>query len=223
MRRTVFLGLVLAAVLAGCGGGSSSNGEAKKTADQVVADARRAALGAKVVHVTGAGVDNGQKLGLDLWLGHNRGKGHLTQAGAGFDVIRIGDTIYVKGSDAFLRKFAGAQAATLLHGRWLKGSATGGQLAAVAPLTDLEQFFEGTLGQHGRLVNKGETEFKGDKVVEIRDTTQGGSLYVAATGTPYPVALAGGKNQGDVSFGDWGSDVTIEAPQGAIDLGALGK
>ena len=59
--------------------------------------------------------------------------------------------------------------------------------------------------------------------LEIHDTTQGGSLFVAATGTPYPVALQGGKQQGDITFADWDADETIEAPKGAVDLSSLGK
>lgn len=223
MRRPVVLALLVVVALAGCGGGSKSNGEAKKSAQQVVADAQEAALAAKLVHVVGTGVDNGQKLKLDLWIGKGKGKGHLEEAGAGFDVVRLGKTIYVKGSDAFLKRFAGAAAAQLLHDKWLKASSTSGQLAALAPLTDTEQFFKSTLGQHGRIENKGETDYNGDKAVEIRDTTQGGSLFVAAEGTPYPLALKGGKQQGDITFSDWNADETIEAPQGAVDLGALGK
>jgi hypothetical protein len=219
-RRLAPLVLPAALVLAGCGG-SSSNGEAKKPAAQIVADAKRAALAASSVHVTGAGTDNGQPLKLDLTIGHATAKGHLQESGASFDVIRVGDTVYVKGDDAFLKRFGGAAAATLFHNRWLKGPIASSQLSALAPLTDLKQFFAGVLGQHGVIENKGETTRKGTKVVEIRDTTQGGSLFVAATGDPYPVALAGGAQQGDVEFADWNADAEITAPQGAIDLTQL--
>jgi hypothetical protein len=223
MARRLALAALVALTLAGCGGGGSSNGEAKKTAEQVVADAQAAAKGAATVHVVGAGADNGTPLKLDLWLADGKGKGHVEENGLGFDVVRVGDVVYVKGSDAFLQKFAGAGAASLLHGRWLKGSATSGQLAALAPLTDIQDFFKGVLGQHGKIENKGETSRNGDKVVEIRDTTQGGSLFVAATGAAYPVAVAGGKQQGDIAFSDWNADQTFAVPKGALDLSSLGK
>lgn len=206
--------------LAGCGG-SSSNGEAHKSAEQVVADARRAALAASIVHVTGAGIDNGTPLKLDLWLANGRGKGHLEERGAGFDVVRVGDTMYVRGSSAFLKRFAGTAAAALLHDRWLKAPATKGPLAALAPLTDKKTFVEASLGQHGTLENRGETERNGRKVVRIADTTQGGSLYVAAQGTPYPVSLAGGRAQGDVRFSGWNAGESIVAPKSALDLSKL--
>jgi hypothetical protein len=212
--------LLVALVLAGCGG-SGSNGEAKKPAAQIVADAKRAALAASSVHVTGAGADNGQPLNLDLTIGHRTAKGHLRESGASFDLIRVGGTVYVKGDDAFLRKFGGAAAVTLFHDRWLKGPVAASQLGALAPLTDLQQFFSGVLGQHGVIENKGETTRKGTKVVEIRDTTQGGSLFVAATGEPYPIALAGGGEQGDIEFADWNADSEIVAPKSAVDLTQL--
>lgn len=221
MARRAILVFVAALLVAGCGGGSSSNGEAKKSAAQVVADAQAAALAAKVVHVQGAGRASGQPLRLDLWLGHDRAKGRIVESGLGFRIVRVGDAVYVKGTDAFLKKFAGSAAAVLFHDRWLKGSAGSGELAALAPLTDLRTFFKGILGQHGKIVNRGTTTSHGQKAVEIRDTTQGGSLFVAAAGTPYPIALAGGAAQGDVTFSDWNADVTFAAPKGAVDLSKL--
>jgi hypothetical protein len=223
MARRLVLALLVVVAVAGCGGGSSSNGEAKKTAGQVIADAKSAALGATIVHVTGQGTDNGTPLKIDLWIGNGKGKGHLQENGVAFDVVRVGDTTYIKGGSAFLQKFAGAGAAALLHDKWLKAPARTGQLAALASLTDKQQFFNGVLGQHGKVENKGETDYKGQKAVEIRDTTQGGSLFVAATGTPYPVALAGGTQQGDILFSDWNGSETIVAPKGAVDLSSLGK
>jgi hypothetical protein len=213
----------LVLVAAACGGGSSSNGEAKKPAEQVVADARKAATAATSVHMTGRITDEGKPLTLDLVLVKGRGgKGTMTENGLRFALVRIGDDAYVRGSDAFLRAFGGsAAAAQLLHGRWLKGSATSGALAALTPLTDPEQLFKGALGNHGKLVNRGETELNGQKVVEIDDTTQGGRLYVAAEGGPLPVALRGGKGQGRLAFGDWNADATVTAPEGAVDLSQL--
>jgi hypothetical protein len=221
-RRLAFALLVVLAV-AGCGGGTKSNGEATKTAAEVVADAQKAAVDATIVHVVGQGTDNGSPLKIDLWVGNGKGKGHLEESGLGFDIVRVGDVVYIKGGSAFLEKFAGAGAAALLHDKWLKGPATSGQLASLASLTDKKQFFKGVLGQHGKVENKGETDYHGAKAVEIRDTTQGGSLFVAATGAPYPVALEGGKQQGNITFTDWDGSESIEAPKGAVDLSSLGK
>jgi hypothetical protein len=146
----------------------------------------------------------------------------MSESGLKFEIIRVGNKAYIKGSDAFLRKFAGAAGAQLLRGKWLQGSATTGDLAALAPLTDIGKLFNGALGSHGKLENKGETTYKGQKVVAIEDTSEGGTLYVASTGTPYPVAIVGGKDQGTITFDNWNDTVSITAPKGAVDMSKLG-
>jgi hypothetical protein len=223
-RRFVIGALAVVALAGGCGGGSKSNGEAGKSAEQVVTDAKQAALAAKAVHVSGSITDAGRPLTLDLTIVKDKGgKGTMAQSGLEFEIVRVGDTAYIRGSDAFLRRYAGPAAAQLLHGKWLKGSATSGNLAALAPLTDITRLFNGALGSHGKLRNKVETEYNGEKVVAIEDTTQGGTLYVAWSGTPYPVAIVGGKSKGAIAFDRWDESASISAPKGAIDMSALGK
>lgn len=222
-RRLLLCAFALAALAAGCGG-SKSNGEASKAADQVVLDAKQAATDAKAVHVSGSITDAGRPLTLDLTIVRGGGgKGTMSEAGLQFEIVRVVDTAYIRGSDAFLRRFAGPAAAQLLHGKWLKGSATSGSLSALAPLTDIVKLFNGALGSHGKLRNRGETEYEGQKVVAIEDTTKGGTLYVASSGTPYPVAIVGGKGRGAIAFDGWNESASVEAPKGAIDMSALGK
>jgi hypothetical protein len=224
VRRLLPALVVLALAAAGCGGGSKSNGEATKTPAQVVADAKAAATSAKAVHVSGAITDAGQPLTLDITIVKDAGgQGTMSESGLKFEIIRVGNKAYIKGSDAFLRKFAGTAGAQLLRGKWLQGSATTGDLAALAPLTDIAKLFNGALGSHGKLENKGETTFKGQKVVAIKDTTEGGTLYVASTGTPYPVAIVGGKDKGTITFDNWNDTVSITAPKGAVDMSKLGS
>lgn len=226
--RTGLALLFAAVILAGCGGGKSgvarSNGEASKPAAQVLADARKAAVGATSLHVTGSIKSNGTPTKLDLSLAKGKGaKGAMTTSGLRFALIRIGDTIYIRGSDAFLRHYAGG-AASLLHGRWFKASAARGELASLTPLTSPSALFGTIAAHHGKLVNDGEKTYAGRSVVQIRDTSDNSRLLVAATGAPYPVAIVGGKKSesGAIRFGDWDEPVSLEAPRSAIDLSKLG-
>ena len=214
----------LTVLVAGCGGsGSKSNGEAKKAASQVLADALAAAQGASGVHVSGSIVSGGEPLTLNLALDKGTGgSGTMSESGLSFQLIRVGGKAYIKGSDAFYKKFAGAGVAQLLHGKWLEGSATTGNLAALTSLTDISKLFNGALASHGTLSNGGETTYKGQKVVAIKDTTKDGILYVAATGTPYPVEIVGANKSGAIVFDNWGKTVTITAPKNAVDLDKLG-
>ena len=216
--------LAVAVLAAGCGGGGKGNGEAEKPPNEVVTDAQNAATAAKAVHVAGAIVDNGVPLTLDLWLVKGTGgKGSMAQQSLRFEIMRVGDKTYIKGSEAFLRRFAGAAGAALLRGKWLEGSATKGQLAALAPLTDIAKLFDSALASHGTLRNRGETEYRDQKVVAIKDITRGGTLYVAAEGTPYPVAIVGGQERGEIRFDHWNETVSIEAPKDAVDLSKFGR
>jgi len=222
VRRLVLIGFVAVLALAACGGGKKTNGEEKKTAAQVVADAQAAAKSATIVHVVGGGTDNGQPIKLDLWVGDGKGKGHLEEGGVAFDIVRVGNTVYVKGGSAFWTRFGGAAAAALLHDKWVKVPTTQAQVKSIIGLTDKSLFLASILGQHGKIENRGIVDYQSEKVVEIRDTTQGGSLYVASEGTAYPVAVKGGRNQGDIAFTDWNASESVVAPKNAVDLSALG-
>jgi hypothetical protein len=226
--RALALAFVLTAVLiAGCGSSKKAapaNDEASKPAAQVLTDAKAAATQASSAHVAGSIKSTGTPITIDLSTARAKGaKGSMSTNGLSFDLVRIGDTIYIRGSDAFLKHFAGAAAAQLLHGKWLKASATHGRLRSLAPLTSLAALFGGITTHHGKLVNDGKTAYKGQQVVAIRDTSDNSKLYVAATGKPYPVALVGSKQQpGTITFGDWNKSVSLSAPGGAINISTFG-
>jgi hypothetical protein len=226
--RVSALALVLATMaLAGCGGGKKAeqpNAEASKPANRVLADAVAAARSARSVHVSGHIVSNGTPITLDLTLERNKGAtGSMSTQGLSFDLVRIGRTFYIRGSDAFWKHFAGAGVAQLMHGKWLKGTTTG-RFASLASLSDPAKLFARIRGNHGKLTNKGATTYNGQKVVEIDDAKKGGKLYVAATGNPYPVAVVGSKKNesGTITFDRWNASVSISAPSGAIDISSFG-
>jgi hypothetical protein len=227
--RALVLTLVLTAVLlAGCGSSSKSaksNGEESKPAARVLADAKAAATSASSAHVSGSIQSEGTPITLDLSTARGKGaKGSMSTSGLKFDLVRIGDTLYIRGSDEFLKHFAGGAVAQLLHDKWLKASATHGRLKSLAPLTSLGALFEGVSANHGKLVNDGKKTYKGDAVVVIRDTSDNSKLYVEATGKPYPVAIVGAKKgeSGTITFGDWNKSVSLTAPDGAIDISQFG-
>jgi hypothetical protein len=226
--RASALALVLAGVvLAGCGGhgkSAGSNGEASKSADKVLADAKAAADSASSARVSGNIVSGGTAIKLDLSMGSGQANGSMSTSGFSFDLIRIGNTAYIKGSDDFYKHFAGAAVAQLLHGKWLKASIVSGRFASLAPLTSISVLFDKVASNHGKLANDGGKTFDGQKVVEIRDTSDNSKLYVAATGKAYPVAIVGGKKSqsGTITFSDWNKPLQVSAPKGALDISKLG-
>jgi hypothetical protein len=226
--RVPALALVLTAVLlTGCGGSKKAakpNGEASKPADRVLADAVSAAKSASSVHVSGHIVSSGSPVSLDLTMERGTGAtGSMSTNGLSFDLVRIGSTFYIRGSDAFWKHFAGSGVAQLMHGKWLKGTTTG-RFAPLASLTAPGKLFARLSQKHGRLANKGAATYNGQKVVEIDDATKGGKLYVAATGKPYPVAAVGTKKSesGTITFDRWDASVSVTAPKGAINFSQFG-
>jgi len=218
------LGLtLLAAAITGCGGSSDGNGIAHKTPTEIVASAKVLADSATSVHVSGSILSGSSPITLDMYLLASKGgRGQLSENGLSFSLIQIHGNVFIKGSPAFYRHVAGATAAQLLQGRWLKAPASTGNLASLASLTDLRQLMDTTLAAHGPLVKGASTTVDGRKVLGVTDTSQGGTLYVATTGPPYPIAVTkNGSGAGRVVFDDWNGPVSVTAPANTIDITQL--
>jgi hypothetical protein len=229
MRSRLLLAIatfLLAAGIAGCGG-ASGNGVAAKSPDQIVAAAMSAVSGVKSVHVSGSLVSSGTPITLNLTLVAGKGgSGQMSLSGASFRIIALNQTVYINGSDAFWHRVAGNAAtgnaaAQLFHGKWLKAPANG-QLASVGSLTDVQTLFNRLLSNHGTLAKGGTTTVAGQQVVAVNDTTQGGTLYVATTGKPYPVQISKtGSQGGRVVFDRYNEPVSLSAPPNSVDISKL--
>jgi hypothetical protein len=222
------LGLALGgAVLAGCGssssGSGSGNGVASKTPAQIVAASKSAADGAASVHIAGSVVNEGKPVTVDMQLLAGKGgRGRITLEGLSIDLIRVGGAVYINGSQAFYRHVAGPAAAQLLQGKWLKAPENSGNFASLASLTDLGKLIDTTLGSHGTLARGATTMVDGQKAVAINDVSQGGTLYVATTGSPFPIEIAKrGGSGGRIVFDRWNQAVTLTAPTNAININQL--
>jgi hypothetical protein len=190
----------------------------------VLADAKAAAGHARSAHVTGSITSNGTPITFDLSLASNGAKGSASIDGLKFGLVRIGDTAYIQGSDAFYKHFAGPAIAQLLHGKWVKASTSDKRVKSFAPLTRIGPLFARVGAHHGKLVNGGKAVYRGQQVVLVRDRSDKSKLYVAATGAPYPVAVLGGSKAqyGTITFGDWNKPVSLRAPKDAIDISEFG-
>jgi hypothetical protein len=227
---TIASAVLLIAVLAGCGGGSSSssssssdNGVSGKSPADILAATKVASDAATTVHVSGSIVSDGSPITLDMnLLAGKGGRGQLSESGLAFELIEVGKTVYIKGSPAFYKHIGGTAAAQLLQGKWLKAPASDSDFASLSQLTDLRQLIDQTLASHGTLTKAGSSTINGQKVVGITDKTKGGTLYIAATGQPYPIQITkGGSGGGKISFDRWNKTVTLAAPANAIDVAQL--
>jgi len=228
--RSFLVATVLAAALlaAGCGGSSSpngnGNGEASKSATQVVADALKATNSARSFHMSGTVSSTHGPVGLDFSVAKGKGAtGSVTLAGAKIRVILIGQDGYLKTDTAGWTQLAGQTGpmiAQRLHGRWLGFPVNDPLFQPILDDTRPQALFAQLQGATSALGNSGTTTYKGESVVKLHDEVKNGTLYVAATGTPYPVALLG-SGGGTVVFSDWNKSVPLTAPKDAVDFAHL--
>jgi hypothetical protein len=209
--------------LAGCGGSSSNNSITSKSAQEIVNASKDAADSASAVHVTGSLKSGGSPVTLDLHLMAGKGaKGELSQNGASFKLILLGNTAYISGSPAFYHSLGGTAAAQLFQGKWLKASATSGEFASFSQLADMRKLIDSTLAGHGALVKGATSTVNSQPAIAINDSSKSGTLYVATTGKPYPIQLSkAGSESGKITFDKWNQAVAIVAPANAVDLSEL--
>src|SRR5579884_3013847 len=228
LSRFTVPAVVLALGITACGsssnksgsGGSAGNGVASKSPNGIVQAAVGALKGVRTVHVSGSVTSSGVPLTLDLSLVSGKGgTGSMSENGLAFQVVTTGNTVYIKGSDAFWSHFGGSTAAKLFHGKWLKAPATG----ELAELANTQALFNKLLSSHGKLSKGSTTTVAGQPAVAVTDSSDGGTLYVATTGKPYPVELVKkGSSGGHISFDRFNQPVSLTAPANAIDASKLG-
>jgi hypothetical protein len=210
---------LIAVAVAGCGGSSSSGiGIASEPAQTILKSTVGAANSLKSVHAAGSIVSGSQHIAVDLQLVNGvGGRGQITLNGLAFQLVGLGNYAYMKADPQVWQKAgAPAAAAKALEGKWLRTPASG-QFASIAQLTDIHQLFGQLLKPHGKLKTGTVSTVAGQKVVGV--TSDQGTLYVAATGRPYPVQLVkNGSEGGRLSFDRFNEGITVTAPTNTIDL-----
>ncbi len=204
---------------------TADNGEAAKSADEILADAQQATSGASSVHVSGSGTSSGTALSIDAVLGHGRGGGTVSVNGATFDTVLDGQEIYLKADAASWSKVLSGNTAvaSLLSDKWLKTTASNQDFSDFVSLLDISKFVS-SLQPSGTVTKESPTSLGGVPVIPLKDNgPDGGLLYAAAHGPPYIVAINGGASgdRGTIHFDQYNSATLPTAPSGAVDLNAL--
>ncbi len=210
--------LTVASLVAACGG---SSGEAGKSAQQILADARNAADAATSVHVVGSLTVQGQSAPVDVKVSTAGATGTSTFAGTPVELIRVGSNLYVRGAEDILGTFLGPKVKAAIDHKWVQIPTSMPQLAGLATATDVHQLLTQTLTPTGTVSKAGTTTVAGGKAVVLKGfgTDGKGTLLVATTGKPYPLEL--NDAQGKLAFSDWNTPVTAQAPAGSVSLASL--
>lgn len=237
VRRVLPVVAAASLLLTACGGsspsgsaGSSASGSARSSTSssssssasslqglsgaQALARTKAAFTGASSVHVVVHGKsDQGQTIGYDVRYARGKGATGSVNAGTGeIKVIAIGSDVYFTGDAKVLATFGAAGAA----GTWFK-TTTGSPVGkALGQLTDVDKFAEQMFKPSGAVeVGPGKDVDGKQTVGLINKGTDGGTLYVAAQGEPYPLLIEPPATKGDkgqARFTEYGAPVTLKAP-----------
>jgi hypothetical protein len=181
----------IAAALAACGSGSSSD-EAQRPPDQVLSDSAAAVRAVHSYHLvgtirtaTGTGDVDLRVAAADDFMGT------ITSSGVRVDVVVAKGVTYLHGRDFFLRT-AGQSAADAIGDRWAR--LPGNPLGDFGAVTDSRRLADRMLGCHGTIRLSGTTTVDGRRALELVDAgdlpgTTPTTLDVALDGPPYPVRV----------------------------------
>jgi len=222
-RRAGAAAATLALTLAGCGSSSPpGNGVSSKSPQEIVSAARGAVAGAATVHMSGSILSEHKPISLDMELVAGKGgKGQITVEGLRVDLIAVERAVYVNGSRSLYARLAGPAAASVLQGRWLKVPSTSGSFGSLSAVTSLTGLVDTTLAEHGNLTRTGGRVIGGTPAVGVTDASRRGTLYVAATGEPYPLEITKAGSGGRIVFDRWNQPVTLAPPPDPINVNEL--
>ena len=201
-----------------------SAASAAKSPSQLLAASVAAAKSASSVHIVAAGIPDGaQSISLDLRLTAGKGGGgRMTIGSDAVDIVVLRPFVYFKAGAKFWKKYGRSSAAVvqLLADRWVKMSASNPNFAPLVGLTDISAFIDNLASEHGKLTAGGTKTISGKAAVGIRDTAKsgGGTLWVAASGAPFPLELTQAGGAGYVDFEDWNASVHVKAPASSVDF-----
>ncbi len=220
--RSILGACLVAALATACGGSNGGSGgvrqEAGKAPLVILRDALRAARAARSVRLVGTSRNSSvTALALEL-TGSRGGRGTATVSGLSFSIVRLGRSMYLRGDVGFTRHFAG-RAATQVGHRWFRVPPGRAQFKPFADLTNMRVLLTKLLSPSKRtLVKLSVRTVNGVRVIGLEDRGHG-VLYVAASGTPYPVEIVSlPAGSGKLVFGDWNRPVALRVPAGAVDL-----
>jgi len=198
-------------------GASASAGVAAASADEILAQARQALLGAGSVHAKGTVRSADTAYKLDLQMVRKIGAaGSVAEQGASLGVVRIKDVAYVQLDQASWRAVTGSDtSARRFAGKYLKVTASNGDaFKPFLTLTDVDQVFDTLLVPAGTVTKGAVTTIAGHRVVDVRiDGGRTGDVFVALDGPPYPVRLSYGRGSAQqVNLDGFGRKIALKAP-----------
>ncbi|WP_255308013.1 hypothetical protein [Streptomyces marincola] len=225
-RRTM-AGAACAAVLAvatpACGGAEEpeveTNGLDELAPAEIEERARQAAAEAPTVRLSGTVLVGDSSFRLDVRLGDAGAVGEVSVEGVTFEVLRVGEDLYIKADAAFWESEAipeelESDPAEKLGGKYVRVAPDDPAYAEVSGFTDKDTLLDGLLTLDGeRATSEEHGEIDGMETLRVEGNAgAGGALEVALFGTPYPLWIERGGDAGELSMNDWGEEFSLNPP-----------
>lgn len=224
-RRVTLVSAVCALVvsgtaLTGCSEDpdEGTNGVGRLSAAEIQRKTRTAADSAEAVRLSGNVVTSGRTYKLDMRLKSDGATGSVTAQGSTFQLLRIGEQLYLKADAGFWSDAGGdgkadAAAVDKLDGKYVKVPQGDPSYKKFSGFTEKGVLLDGLLTLHGSLAKDGHHEQAGTRIIRITgDAGSGGTLDVSLEGTPYPLRLTRAGGAGTLTFSAWGKDFPLEEP-----------
>lgn len=178
----------------------------------------KSALGAKTVHVRSYVAADGDVVKVDAVLGGRRAKVRFTsrEIGSVF-LVRDGAVVYFSGDRKFWQSASEGELSSKeidsLVGKWVRTADTDDpELDGLRELTTLNYWVSDLRDVHPTKRVAGRT-IAGTKTVGLLEPGRdGGVLYVASKGTPFPAYLESTDKTASITYLDWNKRVVIEVP-----------
>lgn len=214
----------LTVALTACGSedpDAGTNGMGKLSAGEIETKARAAAGAASSVRLSGTLVSKGGTYKLNMRLKQDGGTGSVASKDDRFELLRLGDALYLKADAGFWTHVDGtsdekpgktdAEAAGKLDDKYVKVPKGDPAYDRFRGFTDMDVLLDTLLGMQGKLSKGDRTQVGGVRTIKVTGG-EGGILDVALVGKPYPLQFARAGGAGVLTLGDWDKNFTLAAP-----------
>ncbi|WP_030207120.1 hypothetical protein [Streptomyces bikiniensis] len=199
-----------------------TNGVGRLAAPDIEREARKVADGASSVRLAGTLVSKGGAFKLNMRLKQDGATGSVTTRNSTFELMRVGDVLYLKADAGFWSHDKGdakptkedVEAAEKLDGKYVKVPQDDPSYKQLRGFTDMKPLLDGLIGLHGEKVKGDRTRIGAVRTIKVKGGADGGGgvLDVSLDGSPYPVQFARGGGGGVVTLSDWNKDFPLAEP-----------
>lgn len=209
-------------------GGNSATAP-PKSGSAIIAAAVTNTQAASTVRMTGTGSDAGKGVTFDLTLVRGQGcEGTLSMSKADtFQLIYLGQTVWMKPSNAFYASLGNSNKAALalLQGKYIKVKATNSLIGNISTLCTMSGLLGGVSRASGAGYVASTATFNGQPAIKITQPDHPGYAIVSDTAKPVLLQVSvPGSAGGTITFSDYNAPARITPPPAAqtIDGSQLG-